>query len=249
MKLVVCFMVAACGGVTNPVADAPKADASADAASDAAIDTPAGPSCVTDGFDGSVLAGHWSVLVGAAPVAYDVSGSRLFISDAPFATTPSMPMNSWIYDLDTDKGNQLAWAQAIGGEDFTLSAELGWSSTLPELTLGGVGIADAQGTLAAVAGITDGVGNMSGGAYATLHVVTGPDTNLVKPPQEPGSARVKIQRVHGTASISIDDVEVVTGPLPAVISNIVIYYVRHQASATPYNFGSLEVRQVQLCRS
>jgi hypothetical protein len=204
---------------------------------------------MTDGFDGSQLDSRWSAFIGMMPAAYAVNGSRLLITDAPFApSTPSMPATSWIYDLDTDKGNQIAWAQPIGGEDFTLTADLGWSSTIAELTLGGIAVSDAQGTIAALAGMTDGSSSTSGGAYARLHVVSGADMALTNPPQEPGTASVKIQRINGTASISIDDVPVVTGPMPALISNVVIFYVRFKNGATLYDFGSLEVRQVQICR-
>ncbi|HEY0481898.1 MAG TPA: hypothetical protein VGD37_30475 [Kofleriaceae bacterium] len=240
--LVVCLVavLVACGGVSNPATDARQADAPA---ADAA-----GANCVTDGFDGSVLKSSWSVLVGAVPTTYDVSGSRLFISDAPFAPTPSMPGTSWIYDLDTDKANQIAWPQAIGGEDFTLTADLGWSSTLAEFTLGGVGLSDAQGTIEALAGVTDGSVNTNGVAYGRLHVATGSDLFMLGPNQEPGTATVKIQRVNGMATISIDAMPVVTGAMPGLISNIVIFYVRFRSAMTLYDFGSLEVREIKLCR-
>jgi hypothetical protein len=245
---VACIVLAACGGVRNPVVDGRQDDASI---ADAAIDT--GPNCMTDSFDGSVLAAHWGVLTGAVPTAYDVSGSRLLISDAPFATTPSSPAESWIYDLDSDKANQMAWPQAIGGEDFTLTAELGWSSTLAELTFGGVGVSDALGTIAAVAGMIDDSGGpngaQNGAAYTRLHVAIGPDISFRKPQQEPGNANVKIQRVSGMVSISIDGVQVMTGAMPGLISNVVIFYIRYKdASTTVYDFGSLELRQVQICR-
>jgi hypothetical protein len=243
-KFGACLLVAACGGVSNPVTDGHLADGPA---SDAAIDTSA--NCMTDGFDGSQLAAHWSVLVGATPTAYAVNGSRLLITDAPFApATPSMPTASWIYDLDTDKGNQIAWAQSIGGEDFTVTADLGWSSTIAELTLGGIAVSDAQGTIAALAGMTDGSSNTSGGAYARLHVVSGADMAFTKPPEEPGSASVQIQRVNGIATISINGVQAVTGAMPALISNVAIFYVRYKSASTQYDFGSFEVRQIQLCR-
>lgn len=242
-SLVACLLVAACGGVSNPAGDARPEDAPIDTATDV------GSNCMTDSFDGTVLASHWSVFVGGMPTAYDVSGSRLLISDAPFApSTPSMPATSWIYDLDTDKGNQIKWPQAIGGEDFTLTADVGWSSTGAELTLGGVAVTDAQGTIAALAGMTDGSSNVSGGAYVRLHVAAGTDLSMDKPAQEPGTARVKIQRVNGTATLSIDGAAMVSGAMPALISNVVLFYVRFKNGAMLYDFGSLEIREVQLCR-
>jgi len=242
-RFVGCLAVAACGGVKNPASDAPLADAVHDAAGDGAA-----ANCLADGFDGSVLDARWSVLAGASPTTYDVSGSRLFISDAPLAVTPSMPANSWIYDLDTDKGNQIAWPQAIGGEDFTLTAELGWSSTTAELTLGAVGVSDAQGTIAAMAGASDPSGGTNGRAFGSLHVANDADITGSNAAQEPGTARVKIQRRGGAGTISIDDKVLVTGTMPALISNVVIIYVRHKNTSATYDFGSFEVRQIEICR-
>jgi hypothetical protein len=226
---VACLVVAACGRVTPP-------------------DDGNAQNCETEGFDGSGFDARWLVLAGAAPTAYDVSGSRLFISDAPFATTPSTPSRSWIYDLDTDKANQLAWPQSIGGQDFTLTADLGWSSTVEELTLGGVGVSDAQGTIAAWAGMGDPQTGNRGAAHAELQVVGAQDLSHVGPYQEPGSETVEIKRVNGTAMISIDGHQVVTGAMPGLISNVVIVYVRSKDGTTPYDFGSLEIREVKICR-
>jgi hypothetical protein len=228
---VVCLVVAACGRVTPP-------------------DDGNAQNCQTEGFDGSGFDARWSVLAGAAPTTYDVSASRLFISDAPFATTPSTPSRSWIYDLDTDKANQLAWPQSIGGQDFTLTADLGWSSKVAELTLGGVGVSDGQGTIAAWAGMGDpqaeNVG--VGAARAELQVVGAEDLFHVGPYQEPGSETVEIKRVNGTAMISIDGHQVVTGAMPGLISNVVIVYVRSKDGTTLYDFGLLEIREVKICR-
>lgn len=82
----------------TPLGDAPAIDAGTDTLT---------TNCITDEFAGTALDAHWSTLVGALPT-YNVDASRLFISDAPFADTPSMPDRSWIYTLDTDKGNQIA---------------------------------------------------------------------------------------------------------------------------------------------
>lgn len=215
---------------------------------DAAPDTPSGPNCMTDSFDGNVLAGHWSVLVGAVPTAYAVNNSSLLITDAPFASTPSMPSTSWIYDLDSDKGNQMAWAQAIGGQDFTLTADVAWSSAAAEVTLAGVGVSDATGTIAAYVGAQDGSTGTTAPPFARLHVATGADTNYSGTPIDPGNAMVKIQRVAGTASISIDNTEVLNGPMPDLISNVVILFVRHSNTSGPYTFGSFEVRSLSICQ-
>lgn len=234
-----CLLVAACGAVhSTPPEDAP--------AIDAGTDTPAA-NCMTDEFDGAALDAHWSTLTGGLPT-YNVDASRLLISDAPFAATPSMPDRSWIYKLDTDKGNQIAWAHSIGGSNFVLTADVGWSSTVAEYTLGAIGVSDAQGTIAAMAGALDGNNTNTGNAFGILRVAGGTDLKYEDPQKrDPGAARVEIQRTGGMASISIDGIQRVTGALPDLISNVVIVYVRFKNGTTLSDFGSLEVRQIQIC--
>lgn len=202
---------------------------------------------MVDEFDGTTLDAHWSTLSGALPT-YNVDASHLLISDAPFANTPSMPDRSWIYQLDTDKGNQIAWAHSIGGGDFILTANVGWSSTVAEYTIGAVGVSDAQGTIAAMAGALDGNNTKTGNAFGILHVVGGPDLKYEDPQQrDPGTAKVQIQRTGGVAAISIDGVQQVMGALPDLISNVVIVYVRFKNGTTLSDFGSLEVDRIQIC--
>lgn len=236
--------VAACGGVKNPAIDAaPHPDAKIDAA----IDAP-GANCMTDSFDGSTLAAHWSVLTGAVPTAYTVNNSSLLITDAPFASTPSSPSNSWIYDLDVDKGNQMAWAQAIGGQDFTLTADIAWSTTNAEITFGAIGVSNATGVIAGYAGVVDGSTGTTGPPAAVLHVATGADTNFIATPVDPGNSMIKIKRVGGTATFNIDGTDVLSGAMPDLISNVVIIFVRHQNGATQYTYGSFEVRSLTICQ-
>jgi hypothetical protein len=237
MKRLACVVVAACGGINAPAIDAAPPDASVDA----------GPNCMTDGFDGTALAAHWGLLVGQAPTS-EVNASRLFIADAPFATTPSMAGKSWIYDLDSDKGNQLGWKLPIDRGDFTLTADVGWSSDMTQLTLGGVGVADANGTIAALAGMTDGSSATLGGAYARLHGDgAAADKAATLPTRDPGSVMVRIQRASGMATISLDGTPLVTGAMPAAIASVMIFYVRYMGSGTAYDFGSVEVREIQIC--
>ena len=65
---------------------------------------------------------------------------------------------------------------------------------------------------------------------------------------EPGSARVEIRRVNATATISIDDVQVATGPMPAPIPCVVIIHVRHMSGVTQCELGSVEIRQIAVDR-
>jgi hypothetical protein len=241
------LLVAACGGVDNPAIDAPP-QPDAPRAIDAPHDTPAGPNCMTDSFDGNVLAAHWSVLAGAVPTTYAVNNSSLLVTDAPFASTPSSPSTSWIYDLDLDKGNQMAWAQTIGGQDFTLTADMAWSSAAAEITLGGVGVSDATGKLAGYVAAQDGSSSGTAPPVARIHVATGSDLEFVGTEIEPGNAMVKIQRVSGNATITIDNTEVLSGPMPDLISNVVIVFVRHSNGATQYTYGSFELRSLTICQ-
>jgi hypothetical protein len=238
-QLAACFLVAACGAVHNNLpGDAPTLDVG--------VDTPTA-NCMTDEFDGTALDARWSTLTGGAPT-YNVDASRLFISDAPFSDTPSMSDRSWIYRLDTDRGNQIAWAHSIGAGDFTLTADVGWSSTVAEYTLGAVGVSDAQGTIAAMAGAMDGNNTTNGSVFGIFHVVGGRDMKYEDPQnREPGAARVQIQRTGDKASITIDGAQRMSGALPDLISNVVIVYVRFKNGTTLSDFGSLEVRQIQIC--
>ena len=133
-----------------------------------------------------------------------MSGSALDITDSPFADTPSVSGESWINELDTDKGNQIGWQQDLGGEDFVYSADIRWSSTNPELTLGGIAVADSQGTIAAMVGVNDGVSAGLGRPWAILRA-SGADATYAGDPEQPGAAIVRITRTGGTASITIDD--------------------------------------------
>lgn len=238
-RALACFLVAACGAVHNNLpGDAPAIDTGADTAT---------VNCMTDEFDGTTLGAHWSTLAGTLPT-YNIDASRLFISDAPLADTPSMPDRSWIYKLDTDKGNQMAWPYAIGAGDFVLTADVGWSSTVAEYTLGAVGVSDARGTIAAMAGALDGNNTVTGNAFGMLHVVGGPDLKYEAPQKrDPGTAKLQIQRTGGIASISIDGAQQLAGELPDLISNVVIVYVRFKNGTTLSDFGSLEVRQIEIC--
>ncbi|HTM23367.1 MAG TPA: hypothetical protein VL172_22750, partial [Kofleriaceae bacterium] len=184
---------AACGEVTSaPDAGEPSADAAApgadaeDPSADAAgLVADAGPDCVLDSFTGDALAPHWQLLVGSLPTAYAVAGSHLLISDAPFAATATPPV-SWISELDTDQGNQLGWAQAIGDADFTVTADLGWSSTSAELTFAGVAVATAQGQMSALVGVRDGSVSLTGYPNAQFLAKDIEDPIYIGEREEPG---------------------------------------------------------------
>jgi hypothetical protein len=123
--------------------------------------------CAVDGFDGVGLAPHWTLAAGAAPTLA-IDGSRLVIDDAPHATTPSSPTQSWIFEPDVDLGNQLAWAQPFGSDDFTLEVQLGWTSTAAELTIAGIGLSNADDQLELQLGVIDGFVDTVGRPYVSV---------------------------------------------------------------------------------
>jgi hypothetical protein len=238
-------LVAGCAKLAG-IDDTAKAPDAEVAAADAALDAP--DPCVTDSFDGATLDARWSVLTGATPT-YVVADGALVVSDAPFTPTPSNPATSWIYVLDSDKGNQLGWSFAIGGENISVEAELAWSSSDPELTLGGIAVADAQGTIGAMIGIGDGsTGAVGGGVFAKLRVPGGADLAYAGPREAVGTAVVRIERTAGTVRFSVRGAEVLSGALPDLISNVSLYFVRHRNATMMYDFGSVEVRQLTVCR-
>jgi len=210
-------------------------------------DVDAGPNCETDDFDGTTLAMHWTLVAGEMPT-YEVNNSRLLISDSPFAATPSNPNESWLNDLDTDKGNQIGWRQQIGGADFDVSAEIAWSSSTPELTLAGVAVSDAQGKIAAYAGIRDGTAMGAGSPSGQIRVATGDDLGWVGTRVENGTARLRLVRTDNDLRILVDDAEVLTGRVDALIDYVTVFYVRYHNATAMYPFGTAEIQKVTVCR-
>jgi len=238
--LVVIALVSACS--FEPPSDVP---VDAAAAVDSGVD--ADTSCETDAFEGSALQTHWAMLVGELPT-YDVSDSRLLISDAPFATTPSNPGTSWIYELDLDKGNQIGWAQDLGGGDFSVEAEIGWATSVPEVTLAGIAITDTDGAIAAYVGVNDGSTNNTGQPNAKIAVSDAPDLYWYGAFSEIGSATMRIERRDGVAHIFADGDEKLSGSAGALISYVTIFYVRDKNTTGMYPFGSAEIRRLTVCR-
>jgi len=222
--------------------------AAPDAASPDAVPVDADTSCETDDFEGGALDPRWALLAGGMPT-YDVAASRLLISDAPLADTPSHPGKSWIYELDLDKGNQIGWRQDLGGADLSVEAELGWASSMPELTQAGIAIADAQGAMAALVGLDDGQPALTGEPSAKIGVAGQPDLGWFGVASETGNVIVRIERRDGVAHIFVDGEEVVSGEARALISYVTIYYVRYRsADGMVFPFGGVEIRRMTVCR-
>jgi hypothetical protein len=240
------LVVAGCGGVNAPA----DPDAEVDDPPDAEVDDPidADDGCVTDGFEGSALAAHWELLEGGMPTI-DVSGSRLLISDTPFADTPSIPDSSWINEMDLDKGNQIAWPHAIGGGDFSVEAGIAWASSVEEITLGQIAVSDAQGFMAAGVGINDGLADGFGGAQGQIRVDGEADLRGLDDAAENGSAVVRIERVGGTLTITRDGAELLSAEVDDLISYVTIQAVQYRESdGDEFVYGSFEVRDVTVCQ-
>jgi len=79
-----------------------------------------------DNFDTATLDPAWrSDCAGADPV-FSFSMSNLVISDSTAPTTPSHVTNKWIYDPDTDFGNQICRPIYAGDKDFDIEFEVTW---------------------------------------------------------------------------------------------------------------------------
>ncbi|TNF32627.1 MAG: hypothetical protein EP329_09605 [Deltaproteobacteria bacterium] len=200
---------------------------------------------VADDFDGTALAAIWTTdPVGGLPT-YTVAGSTLTVTDAPYATTPSSPTQSWIYDLNQDQGNQLTWPQAIGTGDFDLTADLGWSSSIAELTLGGVALTNAAGLIEVLVGFSDGGSTAYGSPVVRVRSPTNAygGTAAVS-----GSASFRVTRSGGDLSVTMNGVEVLAIPgYGADIAHVAIVNVPHRSGASTYPFGTMTYDVVNVC--
>ena len=198
-----------------------------------------------DDFDGPTLAAGWVVdHVGMAPT-FTVGGT-LQITDSPPADTPSSSCN-WIYDATQDKGNQISRPAAIGSGDFVLEFDFTATSTIPQLTLGGVALTAADDTLQVYGYFGDGselgvggtTGSVGSGRWgeAWSGGVTG----------ETVSGSYRIERVAGTITTTYDGAVVdVSTEAIADIANLVIFHTKHVCGPT-FEYGTFEVDRISLC--
>jgi len=246
MRLLVLVVVVGCGSVSDKKVDARMADTSSPGDGSGGSDA-SGLTCTTDMFDGTTLQTYWNTTQGGTPT-YMVSGGKLVITDSPPATTPSNTNESWLNNLDTDKGNQLAWPQAIGGQDFRVSTHIDWNSTNAELTWAGIAVADAQGVMAAIVGARDG-GQGNAIPHAQLNFPgSDPDTTFGGTEEQPGAADFQIERVNNVIRFYIDGIEVHSGASSALISHAVIFHVPYRLNTTNYAFGTVEFTHIEVCK-
>jgi hypothetical protein len=234
--------IAACGGVAGP-SGFDGGDAPADAAD--RPERPDGSICFSDGFDGASLQPHWQVVAGAAPT-YTLASSSVVIDDAPFASTPSNPQVSWIFEPDTDLGNQLAWAHPIGTGDFRIEGTGSWSSSDPELTLAGIGLSNADHQLELQVGVIDGLTNTLSAAYVRLRRA-GEDAVFAGAPVASASGPFRIERAAGALVVELSGTIVLSEVTLADITHVVLFAVRYTDSAGPIAFGNITFDSVSIC--
>jgi len=198
--------------------------------------------CAGDDFPGTALDPHWSVAQGSMTSA--VSSSVLTITDAAYASTPSATNQSWIYDLNLDRGNQIAWAHPIGTGDFSLTFDQSWSSTLAELTYAGVALTNASDYIEILAGFSDGssVGHGSPQAKAREGDYGGSSAGAAS-----GSGVFEITRTGGTLTVVYNGATLINAPNSADIANVAIFAVPHRSGSSYYPFGSWSIDALALC--
>jgi hypothetical protein len=203
---------------------------------------PSGPAvCALDDFNGSELDAHWNTsAVGRAP-SYTLTDSFLLIGDAAFADTPSFG-GSWIYDPNFDLGNQMAWRQPIGVNDFDVKFTMAWDSRTGDGTLAGIGITNANDQLELRAGLE------APGDVGIPLVELRDNSGWFGDVEESGIADVRLTRSGGVLTIEFRGATVFCGPFTADIRNLVIYTVRGQFVGVDYPFGEFDLDSVQVCR-
>ena len=198
--------------------------------------------CAVDDFNGSDLDPHWSRAAVGMPPSFTVADSVLQIGDAALAYTPSF-IGSWIYDANQDQGNQMAWAQPIGVNDFDVRFTFAWNSKLGEATMAGIGLTNADNLLELRAGID------APGDVGLPEVLLRNNIAFLGDLEESGIADVHLVRSGGVLTVEFRGTQVFCGAFTADIRNLVIYTVRGDfTDGKVYDFGELDVDSIQVCR-
>lgn len=198
-------------------------------------------------FEGVTLGPEWTQdAVGEAP-AYGLDGGWLEITDAALADTPSAGnTRSWIYDPAMDLGNQMAWTQPIGADDFDATFDLAWSSTVSELTLAGVGLTNADHQLEVFGGFIDPWVSQLGGSFARIRTAnTTVDWYGDLAPS--GQVRMRLARHDGVVTVTVDGREVVHAPNSADLRAVSVFSVRHRDPRGTYDFGRVAFHGLEVC--
>jgi hypothetical protein len=205
--------------------------------------------CDADEFNGTTLNAHWTpTAVGSAPT-YSVAGSTLTITDAAFANTPSAPGSSWIYDLDTDQGNQMAWSKAIGHDDFSVTFNHGWQTSTDGLMIAAVALTDGSGQIQVMAGAMD---NDIGGSYdlgTPFTQIRRAGTDLIwrGANAASGSGQMRIVRKAGVVTVYNGATAVATAALDVDVQKVAIVTLKHGSPSHPYDFGTFTLDALSVC--
>jgi hypothetical protein len=244
------LLLAGCGSVDGDAGrDAATADLDGAASdSDADLgrrpDAAPGTACIVDGFDGA-LPNQWQVRAGVMP-SYSIAASTLTIDDAATASAPSMPGMSWIYNLDTDLGNQFGRAHAIGDSDFFVYGSASFNTTDAELTLAGVGLTNAAHQLELLIGVSDGSATGLGIPFAAMRR-QGDDLLWGGTEAPAGGGTFEIRRVANRVTIVLGGMEVLSDAMVAELTDVVIVAVRYSDGGGPRQFGSFAVDSLSVC--
>jgi hypothetical protein len=202
----------------------------------------------SDSFDGTSLGSYWVQTVGAAPT-FTVGGGALTITDAPFASTPSLPSHSWIYDTEIDRGNQRVWAHTIGTGPFEMAFDYRWESNVVELTLAGIALVNASNQVEVFAGAWDGYTAALGTTTALVRVPgSAGDVGWSTGFMGTGQGTFTVRRVGTTLTVSHDGRTVVTANNnTADIRGVALVALAHRAGSATYPFGTFVLSDLRLC--
>jgi hypothetical protein len=199
--------------------------------------------CVVEDFDGDVLSDDWELLVGAMPT-HIVKDSDLVITDAPFADTPSTPGTSWINDVELDRGNQIGLTFPSGTQnDFTIRATVSWASSLPEMSLAGIALTDADNKLLVRGEVRDD--SLTAGPFIGSAIGSRRSLSRV---EGSGEATWVFARVNGIVTIQVDGnlrVEADTGDFD--VQHVVLFYVRYSDDQGAKDFGRFAWHDIEVC--
>ena len=204
-------------------------------------------------FQGNELSPVWNATcVGGVP-EYSVGNSLLSITNSPFADTPSHPSQSWIYNWDTDPGNQICLPFPAAEENFDVQTRLLWSSSMSDLTFAGVGLNEDDHAFVATAFFKDEVDGALGHAAVEVNgsklSPPGESVSSGTDPQLSGEAIVRMRRVDGIFDAWMNGQHVIVGkPIDADVQQLSIFSVRYKKNNAEWDFGTVSIDYVWACR-
>ncbi|HEY0713115.1 MAG TPA: hypothetical protein VGF45_10605, partial [Polyangia bacterium] len=199
--------------------------------------------CAFETFPGSAPSSRWVNAREGAALAPVVQGRVLSLEDAPFAPTPSKPDQSWIYDFETDRGNQLIWSRPVGDSDFVFEFDLDWQSTTPELTLGGLALTNRENGIEMSAGFSDGWDQQTGAPVVMFRGRPGWNAEF----SERGKGRWRLTRQSGLVRAEWNGQVVAETTMTAQVRHVALYGVRYRSGTRTFPFGHVGVSRLVSC--